>query len=304
MTKIPAILDTDIGSDIDDTWALAMILGCPELEPKLIVTTSGDTVYRAHLAAKFLQVSGHMEIPIGIGLGDSGDEHRYQLPWLEGFDINDYPGIIHQDGVQAMIDTIMASREPVTIISIAAATNIARALELEPRIASKCRFIGMHGSIHLGYGGVPGATPEANVRLDVPALRKVFATPWLEIVVTPLDTCGLVELTGEAYQKILHSTDPMLKALIENYHIWARLVTWVKVDFDHVKSSTLFDTVAVYLAYNRDLLKVEPIRLRITDDGLTLPDPDGDLVLAALHWHDLDGFYRHLVERLGIRETA
>jgi len=30
-TKIPVILDTDIGSDIDDTWALAMLLESPEL---------------------------------------------------------------------------------------------------------------------------------------------------------------------------------------------------------------------------------------------------------------------------------
>ena len=36
--KIPVILDTDIGSDIDDTWALAMMLKSPELDVKLIVT--------------------------------------------------------------------------------------------------------------------------------------------------------------------------------------------------------------------------------------------------------------------------
>ena len=34
---------TDLGSDIDDTWALAMILGSPELDLKLITTANGDT---------------------------------------------------------------------------------------------------------------------------------------------------------------------------------------------------------------------------------------------------------------------
>ena len=68
MKRIPVILDTDIGSDIDDTWALAMLLQSPELEPRLIVTESGDTVYRAKIVAKILERSEREEIPIGIGL--------------------------------------------------------------------------------------------------------------------------------------------------------------------------------------------------------------------------------------------
>jgi len=45
--KIPVIFDTDIGSDIDDTWALAMLLRSPELHPILITTESRNTTYRA-----------------------------------------------------------------------------------------------------------------------------------------------------------------------------------------------------------------------------------------------------------------
>lgn len=298
MSKIPVILDTDIGTDIDDTWALAMLLNCPELDPRLIVTTSGDTLYRAHLTAKFLQVAGRTEIPIAAGLNDPHGGMKFQAPWLEGFNVAAYPGQIRQDGAQAMVELIMASPEPVTVISIGVATNVARALELEPRIAARSRFVGMHGSIHLGYGGQPGAVPEANVRYDVPALRQVFAAPWLEKVITPLDTCGLVVLAGARYQQVYHSPNPVLQALIENYKIWAKLVTWMTVDFVETQSSTLFDTVAVYLAYRCDLLEMERIRLRITDDGLTLPDPEGDEVLAALRWRDLDAFYDHLLERL------
>ena len=39
VAKTPVILDTDIGGDIDDTWALVMLLKSPELDPKLITTT-------------------------------------------------------------------------------------------------------------------------------------------------------------------------------------------------------------------------------------------------------------------------
>ncbi|MCX7756133.1 MAG: nucleoside hydrolase, partial [Anaerolineales bacterium] len=177
-------------------------------------------------------------------------------------------------------------------------TNVASALQRNPALAAKCRFVGMHGSVYVGYGGQPGAVPESNVRYDVESLRKVFAAPWLEKIITPLDTCGLVILEGERYQRVYRSQKPALRALIENYEIWAKLVTWMTVDYTDSKSSTLFDTVAIYLAYSFDLLEMERIRLRITDDGLTLPDPEGDEVLAALRWRDLDAFYDHLVERL------
>ncbi len=298
MNKIPVILDTDIGTDIDDTWALAMLLNCPELEPRLITTVSGDTTYRAHLTAKFLQSAGRTDIPIGIGIGNPKGSLNFQQPWLDGFDIDSYPGTIAPDGVQAMLDVIADSPEPVTVISIGVATNIARALERNPDIASKCCFVGMHGSIYLGYDGKPGAAPESNVRYDVTSLRKVFAAPWLEKVITPLDTCGLVVLDGERYQRVYRSPNLALRALIENYQIWSKLVTWMTVDYTDSKSSTLFDVVAVYLAYCFDLLEMEKIRLRITEDGLTLPDPNGDEVLAALRWRNLDAFYDHLLERL------
>ncbi len=65
--KTPVILDTDIGSDIDDTWALAFLLRCPELDLKIVVVSTGDTDYRAKLVAKQLMVAGRTDIAIGIG---------------------------------------------------------------------------------------------------------------------------------------------------------------------------------------------------------------------------------------------
>ena len=56
MDKIPVILDTDIGSDIDDTWALAMLLKSPELDLKFVTTTTGDPRYRAKIVAPEIDV--------------------------------------------------------------------------------------------------------------------------------------------------------------------------------------------------------------------------------------------------------
>jgi len=54
--RIPVILDTDIGTDIDDTWALAMLLRCPELDVRLILSDTGNTEYRARIIARLLGI--------------------------------------------------------------------------------------------------------------------------------------------------------------------------------------------------------------------------------------------------------
>jgi len=89
--------------------------------------------------------------------------------------------------VQTLIDTIMASPEPVTLIAIGPVPNIAAALEQEPRIAGNARFVGMHGSVRLGYDGAPEISAEWNVAADAAACRAAFAAPW-EVTITPLDS--------------------------------------------------------------------------------------------------------------------
>ena len=299
MDKIPVILDTDIGTDIDDTWALAMLLNCPELDLRLITTVSGDTDYRAHLAAKFLQTADRTDIPIGIGLGNPEGSLNFQAEWLAGFDPIAYPGVIQPDGVNTLLEIVSKAEEPVTIISIGPATNIANALEKAPHIAKKCHFVGMYGSIYYGYNSTVGAELEANVQQDVPSFRRVLSAAWEKIIITPLDTCGRVMLEGSRYQQLFCSEDPILKALIENYRIWSKRVTWMDVDYQETRSSILFDTVAVYLAYSHDLVEITSMNLRVTDNGITVPDPMGEKVMVALNWRNLENFLDHLVERLG-----
>ena len=64
------------------------------------------------------------------------------------------------------------------------------------------------------------------------------------------------------------------------------------------KSSTLFDTVAVYLAFSEELLEMEEMGLRVTDDGYTLPDENAKPVRCAMRWRDLSAFEGLVVQRL------
>jgi Inosine-uridine preferring nucleoside hydrolase len=140
--RIPVILATDIGDDIDDTWALGLLLKSPELDLKLVVGEYGKQQYRAKLLAKFLKTVQHGNIPIGVGLDIEPRGEGPQAAWVKDFDLSSYPGKVYPDGVQAIIDTVQASKEPVTIISIGPMPNVAAALAREPKLASRARLVG------------------------------------------------------------------------------------------------------------------------------------------------------------------
>ncbi len=289
MQKIPIILDTDIGDDIDDTWALAMLLNSPELEVKLITTAVGNTTYRAKLVARLLEIAGRTDVPVGVGIHED-DAVGSQGPWVADYDLSTYPGTIKADGVDALIRTIMASPEPVTLISIGPLPNIAEALRREPRIAEHVNFVGMHGSVRKGYNGKATIDAEYNVKQDVAAAQAVFTARW-EMTITPVDTCGLVKLSGAKFRAVTESAAPLAQAVIENYRIWAGGTL-------PAASSTLFDTVAVYLAYSSELLEMEPLGIRISDDGFTLIDPSAKVVNCAMDWKDLPAFEDIVVARI------
>jgi len=148
-TPVPVVLDTDLGDDIDDTWALAMMLGSPQIDLKLIVTASDDTVKKTRLVAKILEAMGRTDVPLGRGVKTS-DQPIHQEKWLGDYQLDQYKGRVHEDGVQAMIDCIRQSPDPVTLVVIGPQTNIRAAVEREPAIAKNARVVAMAGSVEIG----------------------------------------------------------------------------------------------------------------------------------------------------------
>ncbi len=292
---IPVILDTDIGDDIDDTWALAMILGSPELDLKLVVTGTGNTEAKAQLTAKYLERAGRTDVPVGIGV-KTGDKKPRQHEWAKDYDLDSYPGTVHKDGIAAMIDLIRSSAGETVLLAIGPLTNVAEALRREPAIAEKARFVSMAGSVNFKYGGVPGRAPEYNVVRDTAASKTVFSAPW-DITITPLDTCGIIVLKGDRYAAVRDSKKPAAVALIENYRVWSRRDARKK-NKPIVASSTLFDTVAVYLVFDTSFCEMKDIAITINDKGETVPDPNGKTMHVALNWKDRDAFETLLANRI------
>ncbi|RPI98209.1 MAG: nucleoside hydrolase, partial [Chloroflexi bacterium] len=218
---IPVVLTTDIGDDIDDTWALGFLLRCPELDLKLAIGDYGKTQYRAKLLAKLLEAAKRTDVPVGAGVEVEPRGEGPQGDWVKDYRLASYAGKVHQDGVGALIDLVMKSREKVTIVAVGPMPNIAAALAREPRIAEKARLVGMYGSVRRGYNGSEKISAEWNVKAAAQACQKAFTAPW-EITITPLDTCGVVILDGEHYARVRDSKDPLAAAIIENYRMWSK----------------------------------------------------------------------------------
>ena len=301
--SLPVIIDTDVGTDVDDMWALAFALRCPELDIRLITTCTGDVEYRAALVAKLLEVAGRTDIPIGLGLPlDAAPEP--QKAWIEDYQLNLYPGVVIEDGVGAICDTINQSENPVTIIAIGPLPNIAAALQRAPSIIENSKFIGMHGSLRIGYLGAPKPMKEYNVKQHALSCKSVFEAGW-EKEITPLDTCGNIILTGDNFRRVRNSADDLVRAVIENHLIWYEAVAsspvvgpFIKKMDPQVQSSILYDCVAIYMAFSSDGLVYEKLPVSITEDGKTLIDDDGSMVNCATSWSDIEAFYSFLSARL------
>lgn len=293
---IPVILDTDIGVDIDDTWALAYLLRCPELDLRLITTALGDPAYRARVAANLLRTASRTDIP--IALGQSGPKPPRNQPSAAECDLKAAGIQVLPDAVSAIEEVVAATAAPITIISIAACDNIRRFHERNPEAAQSIRFVGMQGSIRTGYGDDSPPEPETNVREDPAAFRTVLGAPWKELLLTPLDTCGRFVIDGDDFGAVQRSADPTVVSLIQQHFEWCGLVPWQECPWAKERSSVLFDVVAVELAFETGWFEMEDVSLRVDDKGMTFENPDGHRATAAIAWRDRAGLVRRVVERL------
>ena len=123
IVKQPVIIDTDIGSFIDDTFAIVYAAQSEELDVKLVITCSDDTTARAKVAAKLLRLIGRDDIPIGIGVKNDNDTVHYLFDWAKNEDLSGYKGSVYEDGVGKMNEIISNSEVPVDIIAIGPMTT-------------------------------------------------------------------------------------------------------------------------------------------------------------------------------------
>ncbi|XP_065189210.1 non-specific ribonucleoside hydrolase RihC-like isoform X1 [Sycon ciliatum] len=292
--KRPVIIDTDLGSYMDDTAAILLALQSPELDVKLIVTATNDTTARARVMAKYLLAVNRTDVPIGIGV--PGLETLQTLyAWAGNIDLRTYTekqgGTVYEDGVKAMYDVIVSSPIPVDIIAIAPPTNFPSLLKRYPAAVYSVNSVrAMIGSIHRGYDNSTTPVAEYNARLCVECTRVMFAANW-PVAMTPLDTCGYVNLAGVSYHALLRGDSEASRAFAESWVYFCSVSGVDHCSLMPLRSGPLMDTVATLLAMPttaEEFVQMTALRINVTATGMTVVvgGGEGRSVDVALSWRD------------------
>jgi inosine-uridine nucleoside N-ribohydrolase len=286
----PVIFDTDIGTDIDDAYALVALIKRPELELLGVTTVSSDAVARARLAAKLLSVAGGKwpSVPVYAGIS-TATQYMKQVEWAAGFSS---PSLHDDGGVEFMRAQINARPGEITLIAVGELTNIAALLDSQPGIGKKIRAIAlMGGAVHRGYAPGSKPEPEWNIKSNAEAARTVF-TSGVPLLVAPLDSTADLKLTPEMRVQLFTRGVPLNDALAALNSIWRHTNTWKG------ENPTLFDVLAVELVAPRTPYKLTSLNIEVAADGLTKPvtggTPNAQVALAV----DVPAFMNHFVSTL------
>jgi purine nucleosidase len=285
---IPVLFDTDIGTDIDDAYALAQIIHSPELELLGVTTVSGDAVARARLAAKLLAVAGRPEVPVYAGLS-TAPQYMKQVEWAAGFTS---PSLHESGGVEFLRRQINARPGELTLIAVGEMTNVAALLESEPGIGAKIKAIAlMGGSVRRGYAPGSQPEPEWNLKSNVRAAQVVFASG-VPLLVAPLDSTADLKLTPEWLVRIFSRGTPLNDALASLDFVWKRTNTWKG------ENPTLFDNLAVALVATPGVAPLTPLHLTVEADGLTREHADRPPNAQVVLTSDVPAFLEYFTARL------
>jgi len=282
------IIDTDIGDDIDDAFALALALKSPELKILGVTTTFGNTEMRARLLDRYLNAVGRSDIPVFAGPASKTDNVMTQAAYAERA-----PEKKHADGAQFILREAREHPGEITLIGIGPLFTVQAAIQRDPVAFRKLkRVVIMGGSIERGYGtdgqGKPKPPePEWNIDRD-PAGAKALLASGVPVFMMPLDSTQ-VPLDASRREAIFAHGSPLTDQLTLLYHQW--------MAGSHNQTPTLFDPVAVTYTFRPDLCPAKPMHIDVDDRGLTSEGQGAPNAQVCLH-SDEQGFLDLLMNRV------
>jgi purine nucleosidase len=287
--KTKIILDTDIGDDVDDAFALALAMRSPEIEMVGITTAWGDTTLRARLVQRFLKENGAAAIPIAVGIETKSNANFSQARWAQDGDE------FHKrtEAVDFLLEQARKAPGEITLVAIGPLTNVGAAIERDAAGFRKFkRVVLMGGSIRKGYGDLGyapdhGPQPEYNIYSDVAAAQKLFASG-VPIFMMPLDSTQL--MLDEVKRNILFCAGTaMTNSLAALYYQW--------VERNRTPTATLFDVMAVAYAAQPELCPVTEFHITVDAQGFTRPGA-GTANASACLASDSEKFFHFVLPRL------
>lgn len=275
------ILDTDIGTDVDDAMALLLALASPELEVVGVTTVHADAPLRARLARKLLALAGRKDVPVVAGaslpLADPLPPNFHWHPRLrghEGVGVLSAEELIPSPELHAGADDAahfimeQAGLRPgeLSLVTIGSLTNVGRALQLEPRLAEWIRDVTlMGGTVYAERFPWPPML-ETNLNCDPEATRLVFESG-MPLTVVPMEVTTQVFLTAEQRAHLAALGAPLADALVtmmEGMLVGMdSLSSEVGLSEDFYQGRTfMHDPLAVAAAFGSPLVTVERLHVK------------------------------------------
>jgi purine nucleosidase len=163
------ILDTDIGTDVDDALALAVLLGSKEVDLIGITTVYGDARLRSTIAMYMCSLVNRA-VPTYIGQSEPISGRETWMSGSEGKNFKDLSSFIPQStsAVDFLIDAVITHPKTVDVIAIGPLTNIACAIQSNKYFEEKVKRVWIMG------GDFTQTKVEHNFKCDVDAARVVL----------------------------------------------------------------------------------------------------------------------------------
>ena len=284
------IIDTDIGDDIDDAFALALALKSPELKILGVTTTFGNTEMRARLLDRYLQAVGRSDIPVFAGPPSDTDNVMTQAAYAKRA-----PERKHADGAKFILREAREHPGQITLVGIGPLFTVQAAIERDPAAFKKLkRVVIMGGSIERGYGSGRAGQAEA-----AGAGVEHRSRPGGGEGAAGIGSAGVHDASRfnssafghESREAIFAHGSPLTDQLTLLYH------QWLAGTPSHSPTPTLFDPVAVTYTFRPDLCPAKPMHIDVDAKGLTTPGtgaPNAQVCLQS----DEKGFLDLLLKRV------
>jgi inosine-uridine nucleoside N-ribohydrolase len=287
-TRIPVVVDTDIGADIDDAFALGLVVASPEFDLRAVTAVGAQAEDRAWIVCRFLSHAGVKDVPVAFGRApqpESGIDGQIQYRRHPAVVFGRAGKPVADSAVELLYRKLKEDPGKVTLIALGPLTNVARLLKEHPDARPWIkRLVVMGGSVHSGYKGKPPAEPEWNVKSDVAAAREVLAAG-VPLTLVPLDATATVQLQKDDRERLFAAHTPLTFQVQALYELWGK------------ETPTLYDPVAVATALDERFVTMEDLRLTVGDDGMTVPgrgEPNARVATAVR----ADAFLGWFVDRL------
>ena len=237
------LLDTDIGSDIDDAACLAYLLANPECELMGVTTVSGDPVNRAKLASAICFQANKQEIPIFPGIESPlfTDQRQPSVPQLERLQLWKHKEKFPENkAISFMQKTIRENPGEITLLGIGPLTNIAVLFIVDPEIPKLLKRLIIMGGL-FSEEGISKEPVEWNVLCDPYAAKIVYdKTAKIHRSVGANVTRKKVVMQADAVRKKFSQID-VLKPVLDFAEIWFKKhVNWITFH-DPLAATTIFD---------------------------------------------------------------